>query len=52
MRGVFFRQQRKPIVVAQIDKVDPPDAIRRSPRFDFTAEYKRAFRQMIQALAD
>ena len=48
----FFRQQRKPIVVAQIDKVDPPDAIRRSPRFDFTAEYKRAFRQMIQALAD
>lgn len=48
----FFRQHRKPIVIAQISKTEPPDAIRRSPRFDFTGEYKRAFRQMIQALAE
>ena len=47
----FFRKQRKPIVIAQIAKAAPPDPIRRSPRFDFTEEYKRAFRQMIQALA-
>jgi len=46
----YFRDQRKPIVIAQIESVDPPDRIRRSPRFDFTSEYKRAFRAMLDAL--
>lgn len=46
----FFREHRKPIVIAQIDAADPPDRIRRSPRFDFAADYKRAFREMVQAL--
>lgn len=46
----FFREQRKPIVIAQTEAVDPPDRIRRSPRFDFTQDYKRAFREMLNAL--
>ena len=46
----YFRDQRKPIVIAQIESIDPPDRIRRSPRFDFTSEYKRAFRAMLDAL--
>ncbi len=46
----FFREQRKPIVIAQIEGVDPPDRIRRSPRFDFISDYKQAFREMLNAL--
>lgn len=46
----YFREQRKPIVIAQIESVDPPDRIRRSPRFDFTSDYKQAFREMLNAL--
>lgn len=47
----FFKSKNKRIVIAQLATVDPPDAIRRSPRFDFTGDYKTAFRQMIQALS-
>lgn len=47
----FFRENRKPIVIAQVSDTPPPDRIRRSPRFDMTADYKSAFRQMIQALS-
>jgi hypothetical protein len=47
----FFKQERKPIIIAQIAETAPPDLIRRSPRFDFRTEYKRSFRQMMQALA-
>lgn len=47
----FFRDKNKPIVIAQVAPVDPPDALRRRPRFDFTSDYKRAFRQMLQSLA-
>lgn len=48
----FFRENRKPIVIAQVSpEANPPDTIRRSPRFNFTSEYKRAFREMVQALA-
>jgi TIR domain/Domain of unknown function (DUF5679) len=47
----FFKSKNKRIVIAQLAPVDPPDRIRRSPRFDFTADYKTAFRQMIQALS-
>lgn len=46
----FFREQRKPIVIAQIKAVEPPDRIRRSPRFDYAQDYKRAFREMLNAL--
>ena len=48
----FFREKRKPIVIAQIDSADPPDDIRRSPRFDLAGDYKMAFRQMIQVLSE
>ena len=47
----FFKGKRKPIVIAQITDSAPPDAIRRSPRFDFSQDYKTAFRQMVQALS-
>ncbi|HVU12013.1 MAG TPA: TIR domain-containing protein [Phototrophicaceae bacterium] len=46
----YFRQKNKPIVVAQIDPVAPPDDLRRRPRFDFAVNYKAAFRQLLQAL--
>ncbi len=46
----FFKTQRKPVVIAQVEQAAPPDLIRRSPRFDFGTAYKQAFRQMIQAL--
>ncbi len=48
----FFRTQKRPVVIAQVDdQTAPPDAIRRSPRFDFASDYKSAFRQMLQALS-
>ncbi|MEP6984825.1 MAG: toll/interleukin-1 receptor domain-containing protein [Chloroflexota bacterium] len=47
----FFKSKGKRIVIAQLAPVDPPDAIRRSPRFDMIADYRSAFRQMIQALS-
>jgi hypothetical protein len=46
----FFREKRKPILIAQISAIAPPDAIRRSPRFDFSHDYKAAFRQLMVAL--
>ncbi len=48
---IYFRGQRKPVVVAQVAPCDVPDDLRSRPRFDFTADYKLAFRQMVQALA-
>lgn len=47
----YFRSERKPIVLAQIAPIDPPDALRRSPRFDFADDFKRALRQMLGALS-
>lgn len=47
----FFRQHRKPIVIAQVAVAPPPDLIRRSPRFDFAADFKGALRQMLDALS-
>ncbi len=47
----YFRDKRKPIIIAQASPAEPPDAIRRSPRFDFSnGDYKTAFRQMVQEL--
>jgi hypothetical protein len=48
----FFKASRKPIVIAQIAPADPPDAIRRSPRYDFSANYKASLRQMVGALSE
>ena len=48
----FFKSNRKPIVIAQIASAEPPDAIRRSPRYDFTADYKASLRQMVGALSE
>lgn len=47
----FFKGQHKPVVVALAGPCDVPDDLRRSPRFDFTGEYKPALRRMLQALA-
>ncbi len=47
----FFKEKGKRVVLAQVAAVEPPDALRRSPRFDFTGEYRSAFRQMVGALA-
>lgn len=49
----FFRENRKPIVIAQVENVSPPDAIRRSPRFNFDGQdYKTTMRQMVRQLAE
>lgn len=49
----FFRDNRKPIVIAQVENVAPPDAIRRSPRFNFDGEdYKKTMRQMVRQIAE
>lgn len=45
----FFKEKRKPIIIAQLENVSPPDSIRRSPRYDFS-DYCRAFRETVQAL--
>jgi hypothetical protein len=47
----FFRSKRKPIVIAQIAPAQPPDDIRRSPRFDLGGNYRGAFRELVQALS-
>lgn len=47
----FFKDKRKPVIIAQIDAAEPPDAVRRSPRFDFASDYKAALRQLVQALS-
>ncbi len=48
----FFRAQKKPILIAQQGTVEIPDALRRSPRFDFSQDYITAFRQLLSALSD
>jgi hypothetical protein len=46
----FFREKSKPVLIAQVAPADPPDAVRRSPRFDFAADYRAAFRQLVQSI--
>ncbi len=46
-----FRERRKPTLIAQAEACAVPDELRRSPRFDFSQEYKTAFRELLQALA-
>ena len=45
----FFKDKRKPIIIAQLEEITLPDSIRRSPRYDFS-DYRRAFRETVQAL--
>jgi Domain of unknown function (DUF5679)/TIR domain len=47
----YFLKNRKPVVVAQIEAVDPPDELRSRPRYDFMGEYKSAFRGLVEALS-
>jgi TIR domain/Domain of unknown function (DUF5679) len=48
----FFKAQKKRIALALIDPVEAPDPLRRSARFDFSKDYKRAFRQLLSALSE
>lgn len=47
----FFLKRRKPVALVQIEAVDPPDELRSRPRFDFTKDYKSAFRGLVEALS-
>lgn len=46
----FFQDKRKPVVIVQVAPAEPPDALRRRPRFDFTHDYKLAFRLLLHEL--
>jgi hypothetical protein len=48
----FFKAQKKRITLALLDPVEAPDPLRRSPRFDFSKDYKTAFRQLLSALSE
>ncbi|MDX2137444.1 MAG: DUF5679 domain-containing protein [Chloroflexota bacterium] len=48
----YFSEKKKPVVVAQVASAAPPDVLRRRPRYDFSGDYKSAFRQMVQALSE
>ena len=47
----FFKEQRKPIVLAQVGAFAVPDVLRRSPRFLMNETYKSSLRQMLDALS-
>jgi hypothetical protein len=46
----LFRERRKPVALAQVAASEVPDDLRRSPRFDFTDDYKGALRRLVQWL--
>lgn len=48
----FFRTQKKPITLVLFGSAEVPDDLRRSPRFDFSGDYKAAFRQLLSALSE
>lgn len=47
----YFRDQRKPVIVALAEDVEPPDDLRSRPRFDLHSDYKRGFRELMAQLA-
>lgn len=47
----FFKSKGKPVIIALLAPIEPPDALRRSPRFDLAGDYRAAFRQLVGALA-
>ncbi len=48
----FFKNARKPITLVLLDSTAVPDELRRSPRFDFSKNYKAPFRQLLETLGD
>lgn len=51
----YFREKRKPVVVAQAAPIDVPDALRRAPRVTLDGtedDTRRALRELVQALAE
>lgn len=48
----YFKQERKPIIVVLAEGgVEVPDDLRSRPRYDFTGDYKTAFRSLVEMLA-
>lgn len=47
----YFLQQRKPVIVAQTENIDPPDEIRSRPRYNFADDTKTAFRGLVEMLS-
>ncbi len=48
----FFKTHKKRIAVALVDPVEAPDMLRRNPRFDFSKDYQKAFRELLSALSE
>ena len=48
----YFREKNKPVVIAQVAPAEAPDVLRRRPRYDFSGDYKSAFRQTVSALSE
>ena len=48
----FFKSEKKPVVLALTAPLEVPDALRRTPRFDFSRDYISAFRQLLLALSE
>ena len=49
---MFFKSQKRHIAIAMMGNAEVPDALRRWPRFDFSQDYKHAFRDLLLALSD
>jgi hypothetical protein len=48
----YFKQERKPMIVVLAEGgVEVPDDLRSRPRYDFTGDYKAAFRALVEVLA-
>jgi hypothetical protein len=49
---LYFKQERKQSIVVQVDpQVTVPDDLRSRPRYDFSKDYKSAFRSLVEALS-
>jgi hypothetical protein len=46
----FFLEHHKPIFIVQLEATEVPSELRTKPRIDFSGDYKRALRQLVQAL--
>lgn len=47
----YFLGRRKPIMLVSADDAEPPDDLRRRPRFAMYQDYKRGFRELVQELS-
>lgn len=47
----YFRDQRKPVIVALAEDIEPPDDLRTRPRFDLHSDYKSGFRKLWSQLS-